>query len=575
MVSSTEVSLLVVQNHSSGMKESRNTLAMIQNKIIHGGVSLWVFFIIILLVVSIPLSEFGMSVSQFLLFGFWIFEGADFSFASRTENQKLKNYLKALSDNLRGKFRMVISNHVLLVFLAIYVMHLIGLFYSADLNYALNDLRVKLPLLSLPILLASTKALNHSRLINILLFFCLSVIAASLISLYVKVNLNISDPREISVFISHIRFGLFISFSIFILLGFLVKNVYKSLLAKVSITLSIIWLVVFLFILKSLTGIIITGLLLVALFIVYSLKRKKLFIPTILLFSLLGFTFWHYISDIYKDVTVAKKVDFSQLEKLTPNGNPYVHDTAGYGIENGKYVGLYLSATELRNSWNNRSRLDYDGYDNKGQNLSHTLIRYLHSKGYRKDAEGVNKLSADEIRQIEDGVANANYLESFNIRARIEQVLQGYKSYRFDKNPNASSFMQRIEYWKTSVYIIKNKPVFGYGTGDIQNVFDQAYNETNSILLPEFRHRSHNQFFAIAIAFGLTGLLIFMFSLLYPAIYLRKFSNYYYFTFFIIAFISFLTEDTLETQAGVTFFAFFSALLLFGVRKEVDDNSRI
>lgn len=196
-------------------------------------------------------------------------------------------------------------------------------------------------------------------------------------------------------------------------------------------------------------------------------------------------------------------------------------------------------------------------------------------KGYRKDAESVDKLTSEEIRQIESGVANADYLDNFNIRARISQVLQGYTSYRVNNNPNASSFIQRIEYWKTSVYLIKNKPVFGYGTGDLQNVFDQAYNDTNSKLLPEYRHRSHNQFLAIAIAFGLVGWLIFMLALIYPAVYLGKFSNYYFFIFFIIATISFLTEDTLETQAGVTFFAFFSALLLFNIGRDVDEKAKL
>jgi hypothetical protein len=40
--------------------------------------------------------------------------------------------------------------------------------------------------------------------------------------------------------------------------------------------------------------------------------------------------------------------------------------------------------------------------------------------------------------------------------------------------------------------------------------------------------------------------------------------------FFIIIFMSMLTEDTLETQAGATFFAFFNALLLFGRRRHSD-----
>lgn len=557
------------------MKESGNAIAMIQNKTIRGDAPLWIFYTMILLEVSLPLSEFGMSVSQFILLGFWIHEGANFHDPSLNIHNKLARYFKVLIKNLAGKFRMVISNHVLLVFLSVYFIHIIGLFYSSDLDYAFKDLRVKLPLLSLPVMLASTKTLDFKRFTKLLLFFCLSVIAGSLISLYVKINLNISDPREISVFISHIRFGLFICFAIFILLNFLVKNIYRNIVANVAIVLAIIWLVVFLFILKSLTGIIIAGLLFLCLFIVFIFKKKKFTIPSIIILIILVLSAWFYLHDIYKGGTVAEKVNFQQLDRHTANGNPYINDTLSYGVENGTFVGLNLSIIELRQSWNDRSLLDYDGLDEKGQQLSYTLIRYLHSKGYKKDAEGVNKLTSEEIRQIESGVANANYLDSFNIRARIEQVMQGYTAYRDNNNPNASSFIQRIEYWKTSIYLIKNKPAFGYGTGDLQTVFDKAYNDTNSKLLPEYRHRSHNQFFAITIAFGLAGLLIFLFALIYPAVYLGKFTNYYFFIFFIIAIISFLTEDTLETQAGVTFYAFFSALLLFNIGRDVDEKAKL
>ncbi len=43
-------------------------------------------------------------------------------------------------------------------------------------------------------------------------------------------------------------------------------------------------------------------------------------------------------------------------------------------------------------------------------------------------------------------------------------------------------------------------------------------------------------------------------------------------TFWITAFLSMLTEDTLETQAGVSFFIFFSCLFLFLKNKELDKN---
>ncbi|MBU2650467.1 MAG: hypothetical protein KKA81_05995, partial [Bacteroidetes bacterium] len=68
----------------------------------------------------------------------------------------------------------------------------------------------------------------------------------------------------------------------------------------------------------------------------------------------------------------------------------------------------------------------------------------------------------------------------------------------------------------------------------------------------------------IWVGFGFIGFAWFIFALIYPAYKTRYFKDYLYSVFFIIIIFSMLTEDTIETQVGVTIFAFFSALLLFG-----------
>jgi len=75
--------------------------------------------------------------------------------------------------------------------------------------------------------------------------------------------------------------------------------------------------------------------------------------------------------------------------------------------------------------------------------------------------------------------------------------------------------------------------------------------------------RSHNQFLAITVAFGVIGLVVFLFSLAYPAVALRNYLHGLYFVFLLIAVVSFFTEDTLETQSGVSFFAFFNTLFIW------------
>lgn len=547
---------------------------MIPKNAFKGDISTWMFYVMILLVVSMPLSEFGMSVSQFLLLGLWAFEGADFH-SPHPGIHKFHNILSVIGNNLAGKFRMVAKNRILLIVISVYLIHVVGLLYSTDIQYALKDLRIKLPLLSLPILLATSKMLDWDQFKKLMLFLCMAVLAGSIVSMYVKLTRTITDPREISVFISHIRFALLICFTIFILLFFIIRKVYHNPIINISMVLSVFWLVIFLFILKSLTGIVICAIILLTSILIFIFSRKKFLIPGIVVLLFLGIGVWQYVRDVNKELTVAAPVQFSKLDKYTALGNPYVHDIQKYGIESGRYVGLYISERELEQAWNSRSSLPYSGTDKRGQELRYTLIRYLHSKGYRKDAEGVQKLTQGEVGNIERGVADVDYLKDFDVRARLEQFLLGYHSYRNSNDPNASSFMQRVEYWKTSIYIISKKPIIGSGTGDLNLAFERAYNETHSKLEPTYRHRSHNQFLAIGIAFGLIGLFLFAFALIYPPICLGKFKNYIYLVFFIIVMISMLTEDTLETQAGVTFFAFFNALFLFGVRKEVDNKSLI
>lgn len=557
------------------MRESGNSDAVIQEKNIQARISAWMFYIMIVLTVSMPLSEFGMSSAQFLLFGLWLIEGANFNNPADKAKNWLSIFLRKILDNIARKFRKLFRNPALLAFIAIYFLHIAGLIYTEDLTNGMKDLRIKLPLLSLPIIIATSESLSFKRFISLIIFFCLAVFAGSLASIYIYFTRDIGDPRELSIFISHIRFSLQICLVILSLLIIVWKRIFTITWVNLSLLLLAAWLIYFLFVLKSMTGIVILGLITISLFFIWLFKQKYTTFPGIVIIVAILAGGWYYLKDVYKGVSVAEKVDFETLDTETSSGNTYKHDTISYGIENGKHAGLYIAPGELRDAWNNRSSYNFNGIDKKGQSLKFTLIRYLHSKGYRKDAEGVYKLSAQDIAFIENGITNANYISKINIRARIEQSIQGYISYKKNNNANASSIMQRFEYWKTSFHLIGKRPILGYGTGDLTIAFNKAYEETNSSLLPEFRHRSHNQFLAITIAFGFVGLIVFLFALFYPPIISNKFFNSLYLVFFLISIISFLTEDTLETQAGVTFFAFFSALFLFGVKNQVDNRFRM
>jgi len=259
----------------------------------------------------------------------------------------------------------------------------------------------------------------------------------------------------------------------------------------------------------------------------------------------------------------------NNLEGTTRLGNPYWHDLANPQVENGNYVWLYVATDELKEAWNKRSAFDFDGKDKAGQDIKYTIIRFLTSKGYRKDAEGVSKLSDAEVRMVEDGIASIVYVEKPNFYVRVYKIFWEYNRYRITGNASGHSVMQRFEFWKASKAIIQENLWTGVGTGDLDDAFQQEYDESGSLLEQEYRWHSHNQFLAVTSAFGIIGLAWFLFGLIFPAIRLGKFPDYYYLSFFIIIMLSMLTEDTLETQAGVTVFAFFNSFYLFS-KKFID-----
>jgi O-antigen ligase len=120
----------------------------------------------------------------------------------------------------------------------------------------------------------------------------------------------------------------------------------------------------------------------------------------------------------------------------------------------------------------------------------------------------------------------------------------------------------RLYFWKAAVTLIKKNVLFGVGTGDVQSELNKTYIETNSPLNVDWYKRPHNQFLTITVALGIIGSLLFLFSFLYPVTNLKKQMHPLFWPYFLVLCISFVLEDTLETQAGLSFYAFFYTLFI-------------
>ncbi len=513
-------------------------------------------FSLIVLVIGLPLSKFLMSISQLLIMFNWVLEG-----------------------NLKQKFTTFWKNKTAVILSSVLLLHFVGLLYTSDFNYAFKDMRIKLPLLVLPLVISTSKPLSQKLIDTILKLFVAAIIVGTIISMLILTGViyrPLVDTRSISIFISHIRFSLLICVAICVALYYVVRQ--AAITARLVWSMLILWMLIFLIVMESLTGLIalfVVGLMLTLYYILTSPRKIIKYGGLILLIGVCVFTVT-YIKSVASENGNKETLNYSKMEQFSAQGNEYEHDVKSTLTENGNLIWINYQKKELQEFWARRSAIGFSDKDLKGNLLEFTLVRFLASKGLKKDGAAVDSLTDDEIRAIERGVTNVNYQNISTLRGRIYETLWEIDLYKNTGNASGHSLTQRFEYWRAALGIIKANWLIGVGTGDVPKAFENEYIRNDSSLEPQWRLRTHNQYLTIAVAFGIVGLLWFLFTLLYPLFDKANRNSFLYVTFFIIATVSFFTEDTLETQAGVTFFAFLNTFfLLAGDKKSPSETEEL
>ena len=488
------------------------------------------------------------------------------STAFMTLGQSIIGLNWVLEGNLLVKWKRFTTNKAALVLCSFYVMHLLGLLYTSDFDYGLEDVKKKVPLLILPFLFCTSDAITDKEKRIILFCFIGGVTYDTFLGSYLVLKHAIVDIHKISPHVSPIRLALMIVLSVFLIFGYIFSRKWKP--VSFALLLWAIWLLVFLIIMESLTGVVIASLVSVLLLIYYAFKRIKqkkaiqgIAILLVLFTGIIGTTFY-LINFHRKYFPPPDKVSYAALDRTSAKGNTYIQDTLKHA-ENGHLVYIYIAWPELRSSWNKRSHIPFDSADRKGNQVKLTLVRYLASMNLRKDSEGVSKLSPNDVRAIEGGIPNYNFTATSSMEFRIYQAFWEIEDYKLGDNVSGHSITQRLEFWKAALSIIKQHWLIGVGTGNVKSAFAKQYDAMHSTLSPQFRLRSHNQILEIGVGFGIIGIIWLLFSLIYPAIQMRKFYSYAYVIFWLIFVFSMFNEDTLESQAGATFYAFFNSFFLF------------
>lgn len=496
-------------------------------------------------IIGMPYSHVIMSIGMFWLAVVWLLEGKTIV-----------------------RFKSFFKNKPALSLSLFFIIHVIGLLYSQDWNHGLKDLRIKLPLLFLPIVFSTTSVRFKKKDLELLLhIFVGAVLFFSIYGYlvfkgFLPSKFEEKTYRSLSYFISHVRFAIEICFAFFILLRWVYKrNKYWLLYSLISI-----WLIFFLIQMQSITGFIIlpiTGFLILIREIQKSNKKKIVFGLSIIALSILGGSFW-YISKEYNTYFTYKE-DVNALPEKTIHGEKYLHEDNNQ-LENGYYLWKNFAQREFILAWCKRSELDYQDKDKQGNIVGFTARRYVTSKGLKKDKEGIYSLTDQDMKNIENGIHTIVPQKS-GISSRLNDIFYEIDHYRNTGDPSGQSLSQRIEAFSIGIKMLKANWIYGTGTGDIHNDFINAYDTYNSKLSEEFRIRAHNQYLIFFVTFGILGGIICLLCFIYPIWQLKKQHSYYYVAFILCIAVSFTWGNTLETQAGLTFFAVFNPLLLFHFNK--------
>lgn len=432
--------------------------------------------------------------------------------------------------------------------MALFAWCIIGLAWTENFTEGLATINIKLPLLILPLALFTVKWDSKKWLRHIATVFIASTFLAAIAGLINGYYLP-SDLKGIKIwspFISHIRMSLMLSLGLGILLleKRLILAAIYGLITAVSI-----WHT------QSVTGVLLLA------FVIYFALITTLFpLKRELAFSI---TCVGGIAIIFISFLFLKPKPFEgQLPDLTPWGNSYVHNPEKCLEENGHKVWNFLCESEVQKEWNKRSSLKYYSVNEMGSSVRDRVVRYMSSLGVPKNGAEVTKLSDDDIANIENGHTSIRMSTHSGLALRMDDLKFELGNYIDGGDPNGSSVTMRFEAYKTGVHIITTSGIRvflgGVGTGDLPDAFSKAYIETESRLRPEFWKRTHNQYLAWWIALGLIGIMLWTMVLLYSFPFI---SNHARLSWWIVA-ISCLAEDTLETQAGVTFAALILTLFV-------------
>jgi hypothetical protein len=477
----------------------------------------------------------------------------------------LANWL--LEGRWKEKWRMAHESALLQAFAVLLLVHLVGMLWSDATGLGLHIVERMLPVLAVPLVVLTSKPPEGKTRSLILAVYIFTVVAVTIIGLVRVLTIPGLPHREIVTYISHIRFSLNCCMVIYLLMdnglwsGGGSRSVSRCLADRFSIFhypfsiprfLLLLWMLTFLLLLRSYTAFAVLAV--ASLVAILRYRRRWQWVAAwVTVAGVLTFMVIQGCRSYYQLGPLASQ----PLQECTANGRPYLHKQDGL-VENGNYVNNYLCPEELRSAWPRRSHAPIDSITASGYSVESALIRYLNALGLTKDSVGVAALTDTQVDEIASGVANPVYLHGSQLRKMLYVILFEYENYRCYHAVLGFTMLQRLELWRCAWRVIGKHPWFGTGTGDLH---DDMHTEFVAMDSPMLQHEvfPHNEYLTLLSMFGIVGFAVTLIFFLRAWLRRTKPLPPLMLLWLVTILISCLTENTIDSLAGILFCTWFLA----------------
>ena len=122
--------------------------------------------------------------------------------------------------------------------------------------------------------------------------------------------------------------------------------------------------------------------------------------------------------------------------------------------------------------------------------------------------------------------------------------------------------------WSLELELIEKFPFTGYGTGSEKDILKEKYFENKFYLSYLLELNAHNQYLSFLINTGIAGLLLYVYVLYFGFKEAIKRRDFLLLSFMIIIAVVSVSENILDVNKGILFYAFFYSFLLLSISKK-------